>query len=462
MLYCQKILVLSFIVVTLLLSACVDDSTNETTTMTKTSLDTEIKRSNHTGKYHHVEGCATCHDITGNSINIALINTVIDTPSNGPKTVRFTARTGPYSFADGDATYDGVCEVCHTQNKHHNNDGQDNTAHMDGTACTTCHLHDKQFAAPPMPYTQSHQTHLQARHVNGMNVTCTTCHNYPISAPLVFADLLPLATTTVCDTCHSPGGTYPGTDGLLNAALGAKANFKTGGIYEADGLTLKAGKEKWCTTCHDESPSVINSMTASITNIGASTGYHYVAGCQTCHDVSGDSSNTKLVNTIIRTPNSGSKNIVFTAQTGSKSFADGDATYDGVCEACHTLNRHHNDDGHDNTAHFDGIACTTCHLHSKQFATPHPESHRRHLYLHSSVSTVCTTCHNDPLADPLIFADMQPLATTTVCDTCHGGNLLDPIAGAKANFINGGVYEKDMVTLKAGKEWVWCRTCHVI
>ena len=39
------------------------------------------------------------------------------------KTVKFFDQTGAKSFADGDTTYNGVCEVCHTQTTYHRNDG---------------------------------------------------------------------------------------------------------------------------------------------------------------------------------------------------------------------------------------------------------------------------------------------------------------------------------------------------
>ena len=283
--------------------------------------------------------CQTCHDASGGATNLSNIKSVITTPNSGLKSVLFAALTGANSFADGDATYNGVCEVCHTVNAHHNNDGHDNTAHMDGATCTSCHSHSGQFAAPAVPYTQTHQTHLNSKHVSGMGFVCTTCHSD--SDFLLFADMQPLATTTVCDTCHSPGGTYPGAGGLLNATLGAKANYKTGGIYEADGVTLKAGKEKWCASCHDESPSVINGATAPIAMVGVSAQYHHVTGCQTCHDTSGGATNLKLVQSTIATPNSGNKPVIFTALTGANSLADGDATYNGACEVCHKIGRAH-------------------------------------------------------------------------------------------------------------------------
>ena len=44
-------------------------------------------------------------------------------PKIGSKLVKFIRPSGPNSFADGDALYDGICEVCHTQTKYHQNGG---------------------------------------------------------------------------------------------------------------------------------------------------------------------------------------------------------------------------------------------------------------------------------------------------------------------------------------------------
>ncbi len=108
----------------------------------------------------------------------------------------------------------------------------------------------------------------------------------------------PLATTTVCDSCHNPNGSYPEADELFNIDIGAKANFITGSIYNADGLTLKTGKEKWCATCHDEQQSVSNPGGSPSINapnvVGDNSTYGYFAtghgksmdNCLECHDAS--------------------------------------------------------------------------------------------------------------------------------------------------------------------------------
>ncbi len=225
--------------------------------------------------FHHVEDCTVCHDFTkfsdnNGSVNSYGIRDMILTPNSGYKKVVF--RDSIYGddnstdHANGDAVYDGICEVCHTVNNHHRNDGSDNTAHMDGKRCTSCHLHVDEFAPPVR---QAHRTHLDYRGKGPLIQDCAVCHEAPLDVdanyqydpdvlyPIKFRDGLTLETTTACDNCHSPWGAYPGGDettALMDPVIGAKANFRTG-IYEADEYTLKDGKEKWCVTCHDNRPS---------------------------------------------------------------------------------------------------------------------------------------------------------------------------------------------------------------
>ena len=235
--------------------------------------------------FHHVENCAVCHDITkltndqfspstGPGHNVRGIRKIIETPNSGFKEVVFEDRNhtdanGVADFADGVGLFNGICEVCHTVNNHHRNDGSDNTTHFDGMRCTACHLHENEFA-PPVE--QAHRTHLDYRGKGPLIQDCAVCHTPPIETnssyqfsndvnySVVFRDGNTLTTTTVCNNCHSPWGAYPGGDettALMQPTLGAKANFRTG-MYESDGYTLKDGKEKWCVTCHDDRPSTSN------------------------------------------------------------------------------------------------------------------------------------------------------------------------------------------------------------
>ncbi|MEW6713766.1 MAG: CxxxxCH/CxxCH domain-containing protein [Nitrospirota bacterium] len=123
--------------------------------------------------------------------------------STTAKTTRFFNSAGANSFADGDATYDGVCEVCHTQTTHFRNDGSgsDQThatiGGASGANCTVnCHKHLNGFkpqcdichAFPPVdvnglvenvsgpPGTGSASAGAHNMHVNTLGFGCQTCH----------------------------------------------------------------------------------------------------------------------------------------------------------------------------------------------------------------------------------------------------------------------------------------------
>ena len=241
------------------------------------------------------------------TINVGLITDPLH-PENktGYKTVRYFRREGANSFADGNATFDGICEVCHTETKHFQNDGtsddpeHDNLGSVAGSNCTTCHNHENGFAHgggsgtgciechghdagtfydPDMsaPYAagataspgrgtvQSHSTHTETvgDDLKGPGIYCDTCHNiqkFPLFRSVADPNAeLTLAETDVCDACHSEGGTY---DGLDDPAVGAKAIWKTGAYVSTSDSTLRSDKQKWCATCHDESPSMIATVSA--------------------------------------------------------------------------------------------------------------------------------------------------------------------------------------------------------
>lgn len=111
-------------------------------------------------------GCTVCHDphtqeqaaVHGSSYS-KLVHTTIATPNSGDRLVKLMAPTGPHSFADGDAVYDGVCEVCHTVTDYHRNNPSGNHAHNVATNCTGCHPHEAGF-----------------RPTGG---ECTACHDEP-------------------------------------------------------------------------------------------------------------------------------------------------------------------------------------------------------------------------------------------------------------------------------------------
>jgi len=235
------------------------------------------------------------------SIDIKADPSVTPPPASTYKAVKFFDQTGTNSFADGDGTYDGVCEVCHTRTTHFRNDGlaseqnhenisrgrasggtncsrchkhTDGFCHGECRSCDNCHGHDDGWDEGTYSGTTvSHSTHTENESEDFRGPLpvgiCTDCHNtnsYP-----KFSDENYLSGTNVCDTCHSPGGGFNGVDSI-GGSIGAKTNWEEG-IYQADG-TLISGKEKWCAGCHDNVPSVVKTKAA--TDIaGDNTTYGY-------------------------------------------------------------------------------------------------------------------------------------------------------------------------------------------
>lgn len=261
--------------------------------------------------------------VYGKLINekIDLSRITISPAKSGTKAVRFFGKTGANSYADGNGTYDGICEVCHTQTTHFRNNGSApdqlhvNAGSPAGTDCIYCHSHTGGFAHGGSGGTgceechghdpgfggftggkgtfRSHSTHTEndADDLRGPNVSCDTCHE-PGSFPMFKSgtDLngdgrYSLAETDVCDECHSTGGTYNGvSDPDLGAKYGNSGELKynwSNRIYNEDG-SLKNGKEKWCATCHDEVPSLISGISApnvigdenAATDYGTGYGYY--------------------------------------------------------------------------------------------------------------------------------------------------------------------------------------------
>ncbi len=234
------------------------------------------------GLYHHVDGCENCHDVLHAVNNLMFIKDTITTPHSGDKSTVFTSRTGPFSFADGDDTYNGVCEVCHTATGHHRNSAAGDHTHYAGSSCVNCHTHLQEFAPSGGGTGPGHSRHVAGGTDNHLALACDYCHT---SDPAVFQDGQPFSSTHVCDACHSPDGLIDGVD---DPEVGARTNWSEG-VYNND--VLVAGKERWCSGCHDLGSSVIEGVSAPPVS-GDSTWGFYATGhgrsntvdCLDCHD----------------------------------------------------------------------------------------------------------------------------------------------------------------------------------
>ncbi len=197
-------------------------------------------------------------------------------------------------------SYDGMCEVCHTDTTYHRNTADGNHTHFVDMLCTDCHPHGGGFmpaggacdachGQPPdgaeFPNTAgAHATHMTA--ANGPNIAeCSACHA-PLENGLHLNDLASFASgvdvnvngnidldeTDVCDSCHSPDGPF---DGVAEA----RSNWAAGAAVSCEG-------------CHDNGTSTIQGVSAPpVAGDNVTWGY-FATGhgrgamvpCAACHD----------------------------------------------------------------------------------------------------------------------------------------------------------------------------------
>ena len=177
-----------------------------------------------------------------------VLDNIIDplTPKTGDKTVKFLRSTGTNSFADGDTTYDGICEVCHTETTHFRNDGtgtdqlHSNMGYPAGTNCTRCHQHNNGFRGMGGG---AHTTHVVNN--NGPQLDCANCHDtsdipsFKSGTDINGDGKYDLSETDVCNNCHS-------ADGVASAK-----NYWT---LDPGSWAAAEGEEGFCGSCHDLTP----------------------------------------------------------------------------------------------------------------------------------------------------------------------------------------------------------------
>jgi hypothetical protein len=201
--------------------------------------------------------CIECHNPMVAQTNLRFIRDTIRSAA-----VVFTATTGTNSFADGDTTYDGICEVCHTQTSHHRNDGSGpQQSHNDGANCTSCHTHLDGFKPP----------------AGGSD--CTTCHNgVPGGATYVTRDVVGsdftqasrhvfggTVTAWDCIVCHREGDASQASSGTLattslhNNAGGVVVDMRnvdsinSGWTWDKNNAdnAMHTSMDNFCMGCHD-------------------------------------------------------------------------------------------------------------------------------------------------------------------------------------------------------------------
>ncbi len=345
--------------------------------------------------------------IYGKLINSKVVlDEIIGLSKSGDKTVKFFNTTGTNSFADGNVTYDGLCEVCHTQTTHFKSDGTGsdqlhaNMGSPAGTNCTNCHQHLNGFQGMGGG---AHETHVTSS--IGPQLACTECHG--ANVPPVLADGQNLANTTVCNNCHS-------TSGSVTAKI----------FWNNDPGTWVAtnDEESFCGGCHDATPG--NSKKDGSGNIA--------------YNVLGDNSTYGFFVT-----GHGKASGTYGRLSWQATSASGNSAANKACSACHDLTTAHFSSGNKRLiAGYENDAnnsnCKQCHSPGN-VATGDPQWYTTYTdYQNSAHSTKkCSECH-DVHGVAGAYKAMTKKNQETLCYDCHTDGVV------QNNAISGSSMSNDI------------------
>jgi hypothetical protein len=163
--------------------------------------------------------CWDCHDPHGDS-NIYMIQDDVAVTTDGlfgkpleRAAVAFTRTISGLDYAKNDAPYNGICNVCHTNVDHYNDNYGD--AHRSGRRCTDCHNHG---------FGEGH----------GSGQSCDSCHDQkPVPNHLGFGQ------PRDCTKCH---------DGVINQRTDIIRQFR-GQSHHVQDVEVN---NKHCYKCHWE------------------------------------------------------------------------------------------------------------------------------------------------------------------------------------------------------------------
>ncbi len=332
-------------------------------------------------------------------------------------------------------------------------------------ACSTCHDQHRQRYKPFL------------RTSNEQNAMCKDCHRvrdvglfrdaaenrgshpvgieYPLddprfrTAPADTSLQLVDGNRVECTSCHA---VHDADSGGANEGLG-------------DGNLLRAKNDSnLCKTCHAYND-------------------HMGRDCLSCHQVHKTSpENIYLVSDSISTGEDLLNPVVFTAQSGQNSFADGSDQGTSICAVCHMSTLYHRADGASITNHHPGENCTDCHKHEDAFmptGKKHPQgwvnssspvSHGKFIRSTDWDLQQCRACHGQDYAGGFVNVSCLTCHPSTPegCNVCHGG--VGNNSGAPPEDIDGnhltsargvGAHAKH---LSGGNlsEGFSCKTCHTV
>jgi predicted CxxxxCH...CXXCH cytochrome family protein len=209
-----------------------------------TTNDADLCKDCHAYGDHNAMDCLDCHQVHNAPNQYSNIYMIRDSITNPTLTtslpVIFTSRgtdaggIANKSFADGDTTYDGVCEVCHsnsassTPNHPYGSppDPADNN-HYSGQNCTVCHPHESNFARSGGDCVSCHQSNFPTWNVTDGHVAHTTKYSFS------------------CSTCHFERGS--GTSFHENGT--ADVNFDPNGLARRNGQDINTPVFNGDSTC---------------------------------------------------------------------------------------------------------------------------------------------------------------------------------------------------------------------
>ncbi len=342
-------------------------------------------------------GVDTFAIIYGNLIKGSIdLSEIIGLSKTGTKEVKYFRQTGSNSLADNDATYDGICEVCHTQTTFHRNDASGDHAHNSGEKCSGCH-----------------------NHVDGFNGKgCDNCHGYPPTVDIAEG----------------------GPDGLVDSP--GVTNSTTAGAHEKH-VTTKGFE---CIICHIDSagsgPTHNNGAPQDITLGFSLFGGTYLGGIydgQSAVNYDSSEANTTVINTGTKT----CSNIYCHGELPNGTVWGGGQNttiaWDGsvTCSSCHdeggsTSGLPGKHPKHTDAARHD-IDCEKCHnltatgSNSIKNESSHVNNTKDVVFnaggTFNSGTKACTNtyCHSDGSGGDPNVAVAWTDSTTMECDSCHDG-----------------------------------------
>lgn len=387
------------------------------------------------------------------NINLANIKKPDGTSlKTGTKSVVFT---GPATFADGNAVYNGICEVCHTQTTHFRNDGSGSNQNHDGkqgSDCVSCHNHSSGFTGGAV-----HNTFIADDNKTGdPGVMCSSCHTDYATSPETAHSACTVCHTTAPDLFDNTFATYngqpddDGTSMFTNLSTGGYLNVGTGRITDAAGNDITGTPAPFtkikCGVCHAAKPDALAAVPAEHGGHPV-TDWDYSTNTNDCLDCHADGGNGTVQGvhsnncTLCHVDAAGGDFTRKAGVDGSALLATGRT---GDCLTCHpgatyTKTKIHHDTANAVATPTNG--CTTaCHNvaghkgnHNTLVAIQNPPCQGCHNAAAASggnnvpvdatsgnlIHDYCTSCHVNPSND-LIGTVTAPTAHATTMNNADG------------------------------------------